>query len=133
MKHFIVGSGAAGNTGANGTTGAKPMANHYKLSGHGIELEYTTGGRAGVPALTLKDNGVVRSYLPSEVTTDQTDLGTMVSVPLTTSADKGGARFGFFLPTVGAASGRRTPVTTSGVIQTYSGPGSVPHWPSTWS
>lgn len=109
------------------------MANHYKLSGHGIELEYTVDGRAGIPALTLKDNGVVRSYRPSEVTTDQTDLGTMVSVPLAILADKGGARFGFFLPTVRLAPGKRAPVTTSGVIQTYSGPGSVPHWPSTWS
>ena len=109
------------------------MANHYTLSGHGIELDYTIGGSPGLPALTLKDNGTVRSYRPAEITTDQTDLGTMVSVPLAESADTGGARFGFFLPGVTLLPGRRMAVTTSGIIQTYSGPNSVPHRPAAWS
>jgi hypothetical protein len=109
------------------------MANYYKLSGHGIALEYTIAGDSSLPALTLTDNGVTRTYTAAEITTDQTDLGTMVSIPLMGSTDHGGARFGFFLPSVKVSAGQRVAVTTSGVIQTYSGPNSVPHRPSTWS
>ncbi len=109
------------------------MANHYKLSGHGIEVDYTIGGNPSVPALKLTDNGVTRSYMPSEVTIDMTDLGTIVSVPLLDSTDAGGARFGFFMPAVTVPAGQRIVVTTSGVIQTYGSPCSVPQRPSTWS
>ncbi len=109
------------------------MANHYKLSGHGIELSYTLGGNPAVPALTITDNGMTRNYRPEEITIDMTDLGTMVSVPLTAATDGGGVRFGFFLPAVAVAPGQRAAVTTSGIIQTYSGPDSQPHRPSTWS
>jgi hypothetical protein len=107
------------------------MANHYRLSGHGIELEYRIGAGPSVPALSLTDNGVTRAYLAAEITTDQTDLGTLVSVPLAGSPDTGGSRFGFFLPAVNVAVGQRTAVTTSGVIQTYAGPNQ--DRPSIWS
>jgi hypothetical protein len=109
------------------------MANQFKLSGHGIALAYTVGGGPSLPALTLTDNGVTRSYTPSEITTDQTDLGMMVSVPLIEATDRGGARFGFFLPAVRVLPGQRVAVTTSGVIQTYSGSKNAAHSPSTWS
>ncbi len=109
------------------------MANHYKLSGHGIELTYTIGGNPALPALTVTDNGLTQHYRPEEITVDLTDLGTMVSVPLTASTGGGGVRFGFFLPAVTVEPGQRAAVTTSGIIQIYSGPDSVPHRPSTWS
>jgi hypothetical protein len=109
------------------------MANHYKLSGHGIELSYTIGGNPSLPALTVTDNGLTQSYRPDEITVDMTDLGAMVSVPLTASVDGGGVRFGFFLPVIDVEPGQRAAVTTSGIIQIYSGPDKGPHRPSTWS
>ena len=46
--------------------------------------------------------------------------------------DTGGTRFGFFLPDVQVARGQSVPVTTIGAIETFAGPNSVPHRPTTW-
>ena len=107
------------------------MANHYRLSGHGIELDYVIGGNPALPALCLTDGGVTRNYLASEITIDMTDLGTIVSVPLNGPATGAGARFGFFLPPVRVPAGQRVAVTTSGVIQTCGG--TAGDRPSSWN
>ncbi|HVZ10641.1 hypothetical protein [Rhodopila sp.] len=106
------------------------MANHYRLSGHGIDVEYMIGGSPSVPALRLTENGVTHTYFPPDIVIDLTDLGTIISVTL---AEPTGARFGFFLPSVNVAAGQRVPVTTSGVIQTFSGPTSMPQRPASWT
>jgi len=109
------------------------MANHYRLSGHGIELTYTIGANPALPALTITDNGITQTFRPEAITVDLTDLGAMVSVPLSSAGDGGGVRFGFFLPAVRISPGQRVAVTTSGIIQTHCGPNSAPQRPSTWS
>jgi hypothetical protein len=108
------------------------MANKFTLKGHGIEVDYTIGANPSFPALTFKEGATTKSYKPNDITTDQTGLGQMVSVALVQSIDAGGTRFGFFLPAVQVASGQQAPVTTIGVMETFSGPDSVPHRPTTW-
>jgi hypothetical protein len=108
------------------------MANKYLLSGHGIEVDYTIGSNPGFTALVFKEGANVKTFTPAQVRTDQTGLGTLVSVPLATSIDTGGSRFGFFLPQVQVALGHKVPVTTIGAIETFSGPDSIPHRPTTW-
>jgi hypothetical protein len=106
--------------------------NKYALNGNGIEIDYTIGANPGFPALTFKEGGTTKSFTPAQITTDQTGLGTIVSVPLRTSIDTGGTRFGFFLPPARVTVGQSVPVTTIGVLQTFTGPDSLPHRPSTW-
>ena len=108
------------------------MANKYVLQGNGIQVDYTIGGNPGFTALTFTEGGTTKSFTPAQVTTDQTGLGTLVSVALVTSIDTGGTRFGFFLPAVQLALGKSAPVTTIGAIETFSGPDSIPHRPTTW-
>ncbi len=108
------------------------MANKYVLQGNGIQVDYTIGGNPGFTALTFTEGGTTKNFTPAQVTTDQTGLGTLVSVALVTSIDTGGTRFGFFLPDVQVARGQTAPVTTIGAIETFSGPDSVPHRPTTW-
>jgi hypothetical protein len=55
-----------------------------------------------------------------------------VSVGLILSVDTGGERFGFFLPSIDVARGQTAYIRTVGVYETFSGPNSVPHRPSTW-
>lgn len=108
------------------------MANRYVLKGNGIEIDYTIGANPSLVALTFKQGGNTRTFTPAQITTDETGLGTLVSVPLLRSVDTGGSRFGFFLPVVPAAAGPGVAVTTIGAIETFSGPNSVPHHPTTW-
>jgi hypothetical protein len=108
------------------------MANKYVLAGSGIEVVYTIGGNPSFPALTFQEGTNQKTFTPAEITTDETGLGTLVSVPLVQTIDTGGSRFGFFLPVVQVADGGSAPVTTIGAIETFSGPDSFPHRPTTW-
>ena len=108
------------------------MANRYLLQGNGVHVEYTIGGNPGFTALTYTEGGNTKNFTPAQITTENTGLGTMVSVPLVLSIDTGGTRFGFFLPEVQVALGQSISVTTVGVTETFSGPDSFPHRATTW-
>ena len=108
------------------------MANKYLLQGNGVQVDYTIGGNPGFTALTYTEGGDTKKFTPAQITTDHTGLGTLVSVPLVQSIDTGGTRFGFFLPEVQVALGQSVSVTTIGVTETFSGPDSFPHRPTTW-
>jgi hypothetical protein len=56
----------------------------------------------------------------------------MVSVALVRTTDAGGERFGFFLPVVDVVKAHTAQFQTVGVDETFTGPDSVPHRPSSW-
>ncbi len=107
-------------------------ANKFILKGAGIEVDYTVGGNPSFPALTYRSGAFVRSYLPSEVLTETTGLGQMVSISLIRTIDTGGERFGFFLPFIDVPPGHTVHILSVGIYETFSGPDSIPHRPSTW-
>lgn len=69
------------------------MANHYVLHGAGIQIDYTVGGNPGFTALSYTEGGTTTNFTASQVTTDTTGLGTLVSVALVKSVDTGGTRW----------------------------------------
>ena len=108
-------------------------ANKFVLKHHHIEVDYTIGITPGLPALTYMDGGTTKTFTAAEITTNETGLGTLVSVALVTSIDVGGERFGFFLPQLDVPSGRTELFATVGVYDKFSGPDSVPRRPQSWS
>ncbi len=103
-------------------------ANKFMLKHHQVEVDYTTGTTPGIPALVYRDGGAApKSFTAAEITTDQTGLGTLVSVALVTSTDTGGEKFGFFLPQLDVPPGQSEEFRTAGVYETFSGPDSIPH------
>jgi hypothetical protein len=107
-------------------------ANKFVLKGSGVEVDYTIGGNPSFPALTYKSGAFVKSFLPAQILSESTGLGNMISVSLITSIDIGGERFGFFLPFMNVLSGQTGHFHSIGVYETFSGPDSIPHRPSTW-
>ena len=73
--------------------------NKFVLKSDQIEVEYTIGINPGLPALTYSDgvSGAV-SFTSSEIATDETALGTLVSVALLRTIDTGAQRFGSSCP-----------------------------------
>jgi len=107
----------------------------YTLSGSGIEVycTCTIGADPACSALTLTRDGSTQTFMPAQITNDQTGLGMLISVPLRQTIDTGGSGFGLFLPWVGELTlGQSVPVATIGMIATFSGPNSFPFRPSTW-
>jgi hypothetical protein len=118
---------------ATGTTRRKAMAaNRFVLKGSGVEVDYTVGANPSIPALVYKAGAFHKSFLPAQIKVDSTGLGQLVSVSLISSIDTGGERFGFFLPFIDVASGQTADFCSVGVYETFSGPDSIPHRPSTW-
>jgi hypothetical protein len=107
-------------------------ANKFVLKGSHVVVEYTLGGNPSFPALTYTDGAFQRSFKLDAITTDDTGLGQLVSIPLVVSIDTGGERFGFFLPSVDVPSGEVAHFHTIGIYEMFSGPDSIPHRPSTW-
>ena len=107
-------------------------ANKFVLKGSGVEVDYTIGATPSLPALVYKAGAFHKSFKPAEIVSEDTGLGRMVSVSLIRSIDTGGERFGFFLPFVNVDRGQTAHFHTVGVYETYSGPDSIPHRPSTW-
>jgi hypothetical protein len=107
-------------------------ANKFVLKGSGVEVDYTIGATPSIPALVYKAGAFHKSFLPAQVLTENTGLGQMVSVSLISSIDTGGERFGFFLPFIDVPHGHTATFLSVGVYETFSGPDSIPHRPSTW-
>jgi hypothetical protein len=99
-----------------------------------VEVEYTVGTPPGFPALTYSDGSSGQlSFTFSEITTDETSLGTLVSVPLLRTIDAGGERFGFFLPQLDVPDGQSEQFATVGLYARVSGPDSIPRLAPSWS
>jgi hypothetical protein len=107
-------------------------ANKFVLKHHQIEVDYTIGVTPGLTAVTYKDGPNVKTFKTNEITTDQTALGSLVSVLLVRTVDTGGERFGFYLPQLDVPSGQTENFETAGVYEKFSGPNSIPHRPPSW-
>ena len=115
-------------------------ANKFVLKHHRVEVEYTpedpavgATSTAGLTVLVYRDgSSTSMSFTGSEVATDQTALGTLVSVALVRSVDTGGERFGFFLPQPDVPVGESEEFRTVGVYEKFSGPDSIPHRDPSW-
>jgi hypothetical protein len=108
------------------------MANKFTLKGDQVDIDYTIGANPSFPALTYKNGATTKSFKPSEITTQSTALGSLVSIPLLKTVDTGGETFGFFLPEIDVPSGQTATFTTAGVDETFGGPNSVPRRPAAW-
>jgi hypothetical protein len=106
--------------------------NRFVLKGAGVEVNYTIGLTPGIPALEYRDGAFERVFASTQIESNDTGLGELVSVPLVVSVDTGGQRFGFFLPLVDVARDQIIQFRTVGIYETFSGPDSFPHRPSTW-
>ena len=108
-------------------------ANKFVLKHHQVEVDYTIGVTPGLPALVYQDGSSgPKSFTAAQITTDQTGLGTLVSVALELTVDTGGERFGFFLPQLDVPLGGSDEFRTVGVYETFSGPDSIPHRDPSW-
>jgi hypothetical protein len=108
------------------------MANHFVLRHRELTVTYDAGRNPALTALGYDDDGYTDDFKPADITTNQTALGELVSVPLRKSIDTGGETFGFFLPEIDVPLGECVEFTTAGIYARYSGPDSFPHRPQAW-
>lgn len=102
------------------------MANKFVLAHRELRVEYTLGITPGAPALIYSDGrSAPERFTETQITTDTTALGTLVSVPLRDPGGKTTERFGFLLPVANVSSGQAEDFRSVGVYE-HVGPDSRP-------
>jgi len=107
-------------------------ANKFVLKGAGVEVEYANDLIPGLAVLVYKQGAFQKTFTTNHILTDSSGLGELVSVALVLSADTGGERFGFFLPSIEAPKDQSVAFRTIGVYETFGGHDSVARRLSTW-
>jgi hypothetical protein len=103
------------------------VPNQYNLTGEGITVGYSTSSIGGKPQLSYKKGRQTLSFSGDEIRTADTEIGTLVTVTITKSVDRGFTDFTVLLPRIQLSSGTakqsfRTIGITTAVTTTIGGP-----------
>lgn len=90
--------------------------NQFQLSGHGLSLEYTTTGIDGQPHFSYHDHSFTKSFSGNEISTEDTALGSLVSVRLMLTIDAGSTTFTLLIPRINLNPGETVHVRTEGIL-----------------
>lgn len=94
--------------------------NRYELSGGGIVVGYTTTGIDGKAHLSYHHGAVSKAFVgPDQIQRVETDLRTIVSVPIFVTIDAGSTSFSVLIPRVNMTVGERIAVHTEGITTTH--------------
>jgi hypothetical protein len=103
------------------------MANQptlYELSGDGIHVSYATTSFGGKPLFTYHDAFQFKSVAGDAITTLQTDIGTLVTIVIHLTVDRGSTTFSLLLPRVNLPPSNVMNITAEGIttLQRFSIP-----------
>jgi hypothetical protein len=94
------------------------MANQptlYELSGHGIQVTYTTSSIQGKLLFNYHDTVQAKSFSGDQIQTVDTILGKLVTVFLVQTPDSGSTTFTLLVPNVNLPPSRVATVVTEGI------------------
>jgi hypothetical protein len=90
------------------------VPNMYHLSGHHLQITYSTTSLTGQPILTYQDAHQAKSFRGDEIRAVECDLGTLVSVTIRMTIDMGSTTVSIFIPRMQIDQG------TTAAVHTYS-------------
>ncbi len=103
------------------------MANQptlYELSGGGIHVSYATTSFGGKPLFTYHDAFQFKSVSGDAITRLETDIGTLVTIVIHMTVDRGSTTFSLLLPHVNLPPSHVQNITAEGIttLQRFSVP-----------
>lgn len=100
-------------------------ANRFDLHGHGIHVTYSTTSLTGQPQFDYQGTHGEHTFTGEQIRTEQSELGTLVSVTLVPSIDAIRITFSILIPTFNMAGQTEQPFKTLAIQMTYAGPGII--------
>jgi hypothetical protein len=76
----------------------------YDLKGQGVTINYSTSSISGKPQLTLKKGRQSQIFSGDEIGVLETAIGTLITVTIAKTVDRGFTTFSFLLPAIELAS-----------------------------
>ena len=94
--------------------------NLFQLSGHGIHITYSTTGMAGKPGLTYQDAHGSHSFTGAQITSTETPIGSLVTVTLQMTTDRGSTTFSILVPRIKVAGPNQSvPIRTEAITTVH--------------
>jgi hypothetical protein len=82
----------------------KIVPNSYDLQGPGVSINYSTTSLAGKPQLRFKKGRQTLDFSGDEIGTLDTQIGTLITVTIAKTVDRGFTTFSFLLPAIELAA-----------------------------
>ena len=89
--------------------------NFYQLSGHHLNVTYSTSGIDGKPHFSYQDLHQTLSFSGDQIRRVETEIGALVSVTIRLTIDTGGTSFSLLLPRVNIPGEQTVPIRTEGI------------------
>ena len=93
----------------------KKAPNLYELSGEGIAVTYSTTSIDGKPRFTVKKGRQTLSFSGDEITSLGTNIGTLVSIVIAKTVDKGFTSLSVLLPAIQLTDSKKQSFRTIGI------------------
>ena len=82
----------------------KIMPNQYDLLGQGVSISYSTSSFAGKPTLNFRKGRQTLNFTGDQIRTLDTIIGTLITVTIAMTPDRGSTSFTFLLPAIELAT-----------------------------
>jgi hypothetical protein len=82
----------------------KMEPNLYDLKGVGVTVSYSTSSISGEPRLSFKKGRMELNFAGDEITAFETSIGTVVTVTIGKTVDRGFTTFSILLPSISLAN-----------------------------
>jgi hypothetical protein len=89
--------------------------NSYALSGDGIKIDYSSTSVDGSPRFRYEEGSETRDFKGKEIRTEETELGTLVTVTTKLTPDRGSTTFTLLIPRINLGTTNSADVTTNGI------------------
>jgi hypothetical protein len=100
---------------ANTKTAIDKKPNFFELSGDGIQVTYSTTSFEGQPHFNYHDATLSKLFVGNQIRTENTALGTLVSVTIHQTIDAGSTSFTILIPRVNLRVSNSAPIVTYGI------------------
>ena len=97
----------------------KTAPNQYDLQGTGIRIGYSLSSIAGPPQLTFKKGSRSLNFTADEIAVVDTQIGTLVTVTIAQTPDRGFTTFSFLLPVIQLGTSGKQAFRTVGVTTVH--------------
>jgi hypothetical protein len=87
----------------------------YQLHGDQLHITYSTTGFDGKPRFDYQDATQIKAFTGDEIRTVTSEIGTLVSVTICTTVDRGSTTFTLLVPTVNLGPSKQAPIETEGI------------------
>ena len=93
--------------------------NLYDLTGDGVTVSYSTSSISGKPLFSYKKGRTSLNFSGDEITTQETEIGDLVSVTIAKTVDRGFTSFSVLIPSIKLPASGKQSFRTVGITTVH--------------